>query len=51
MNIDTNNMSNYNKLNHLYKTLLNRNIKESEFRENNHFNFKIIKKNIYLIII
>ena len=35
-------MSNYNKLNHLYKTLLNRNIKESEFRENNHFNFKII---------
>ena len=35
-------MSNYNKLNHLYKTLLNRNIKESEFRENNNISFKII---------
>ena len=39
-------MSNYHKINHIYKTLLNRNVKEEEYRINLNSNFKSINYEI-----
>jgi hypothetical protein len=39
-------MSNYHKINHIYKTLLNRNVKEEEYRINLNSNFKYINYEI-----
>tara|TARA_Y100000389_G_C17452396_1_gene515753 strand:- start:2202 stop:2687 length:486 start_codon:yes stop_codon:yes gene_type:complete len=39
-------MSNYHKINHIYKTLLNRNIKEEEYRNNLNKDFKSINLGI-----
>ncbi len=39
-------MSNYHKINHIYKTLLNRNIKEEEYRNNLNQDFKSINLGI-----
>lgn len=39
-------MSNYHKINYIYKTLLNRNVKEEEYRDNLNSNFKSINYEI-----